>query len=372
MKILTQKFLALFLALFMTQTVIHAEYLDQAVPPAKKFDWMELKSGEWLKGEFIEIFSGDVVFDSDEMGVLTFDIDDVKLIVTKGTATVSIEDQYEPVEGKILFEDGKLNINKEDGSVITIESMQIASAAGGEDKESSYWSANIMLGLDAMSGNTQQVTATIQAHTQRRSSDTRMIADYLSTYTKVDGNITTANSNRFSTSFDIYQTAHFFWRPAYAEYFRDPFRNIDQRYTYALGVGYDILYTPSVNWSVSTGPGYQHENYTNPVLNRTADNNFSNFGTPIIYLNTNFDYEIVKDVDFLITYSMYYQTHDEGTYIHHAIAALNTEFINDLVFNISFIWDRTESPQSFINDAGVKETPAKDDFKSVLSLGYSY
>ena len=372
MNIVTQKFLVLFMALFMTQSLAHAEFLNQGVPPAKTFDWMELQSGEWLKGTFKEVQQGDVVFDSEEMGVLTFDISDVKQIVTQGKATVSIEGLDEPVEGKMVFENGTFNITKDDGSAINVENSQISSIAGGENKESSYWSANIMLGLDVMRGNTDQTTATVQAHAQRRSSDTRLIADYLSTYTKVDGNITAADSNRISSSFDIYQTAHFFWRAAYGEFLRDPFQNIEQRYTVAVGVGYDLLYTANANWSVTAGPGYQRENYSNAVLDRAADGNISDFSSPVLYFNSTFDYDIAKDVDFFFTYNMYYQTEEAGTYIHHAIAGLNTELINNLIFNVSVIWDKTATPQSFIDTVGVVQTPEQDDFKTVVSLGYSY
>ena len=372
MKIITQKFLVLFLAFFMTQSVIHAEFLNQGVPPAKTFDWMELQSGEWLKGSFEEIQSGDVVFDSEEMGVLTFDLADVKQIVTMGKSTVKIEEQDEPVEGKMTFENGKFSFLKDDGSAVNIETAQVASVAAGENKESSYWSANILLGLEVMSGNTEQVTATVQGHVQRRSADTRFIADYLSSYTEVDTNTTTANSIRVSSSFDIYQTAHFFWRAAYGEFYRDPFQNIEQRYTVAVGVGYDILYTPSTNWTITAGPGYQRENYSNDILNRTAEGNVSDFSSPVVYFNSSFEYDIMKDVDFYFTYNMYYQTEEAGTYIHHSIVGLDTEFVNDLVFNVSFIWDKTANPQSFIDDLGVIQTPKQDDFMTMISLGYSY
>ncbi len=372
MKILTQKFLVLFLALFMTQSVIHAEFLNKGVPPAKTFDWMELKSGEWLKGEFIEIYSGDVIFDSDEMGVLAFDIDDVKQVITKGVATVSIEGQDDPVEGKIVFENSQFKITKEDGSTIEVHTSQIASIAGGEDTESSYWSASVMLGLDVLSGNTEQVNLSAQAHAQRRSSDTRLTMEFLSNYSEVDNNITTANSTRASGSFDIYQTAHFYWRAGHIEFLRDPFQNIDQRYTYAVGVGYDILYTPKTNWNITAGPGYQTESYKTAVLNRSADANISDFDTPIVYLNTHFDYEVATDVDFIVNYDMYYQTEKVGTYLHHAIASLETEMINDLIFNVSFIWDKTASPQSYIDDLGAVQTPEQDDFQTTVSLGYSY
>jgi putative salt-induced outer membrane protein YdiY len=372
MKVISQKKFLLFLTLFLMQISVYAEHLDKGVPPAKKFDWMELDSGEWLKGRFEEIHKGNVIFDSEEMGVLIFDLGDVDQILTKGKTTVNIDDHDEPVIGKMVFKNEKFTIISDDGTVVNIKSTQIASAANGEDIESSYWSANILFGMDVMSGNTDQVTATVQAFVQRRSSDTRLRADYLGTYTRVDNNITAADSNRFSTFFDIYQTAHFFWRAGYGEFFRDPFQNIEQRYTVTAGVGYDILHMLNMNWSITVGPGYQRENYSSPVLNRAGDTNLSGLSTPVVYFNTSYNYDIAKDVDFLAIYSMYYQTKKSGTYIHHAIATLNTEFINDFIFNISFIWDRTATPQSFIDTSGLKQTPEKNDYKSVVSLGYSY
>ena len=35
-------------------------------PPDDKFDWLQLNSGEWLKGEFKVLYDYEVEFDSDE------------------------------------------------------------------------------------------------------------------------------------------------------------------------------------------------------------------------------------------------------------------------------------------------------------------
>ena len=44
------------------------------------FDWIELTNGEWLKGEIISMYDRELEFDSDELGDLTFDFDDIKEI----------------------------------------------------------------------------------------------------------------------------------------------------------------------------------------------------------------------------------------------------------------------------------------------------
>jgi hypothetical protein len=37
------------------------------------FDWIRLPSDEWLKGEILHMYDDELEFDSDELGVLSFD-----------------------------------------------------------------------------------------------------------------------------------------------------------------------------------------------------------------------------------------------------------------------------------------------------------
>ena len=42
-----------------------------------EYDWVQLSSGEWLKGELISMYREELEFDSDELGLLVLDWDDV-------------------------------------------------------------------------------------------------------------------------------------------------------------------------------------------------------------------------------------------------------------------------------------------------------
>ena len=42
-------------------------------PMPDAFDWIQLTSGEWLKGELIALYDGSLEFDSDELDNLTLD-----------------------------------------------------------------------------------------------------------------------------------------------------------------------------------------------------------------------------------------------------------------------------------------------------------
>ena len=383
MKRMLQALLTLLVTLLMTQSLLQAEYLENATPPAKDFDWMELESGEWLKGEFNSMYSGDVEFDSDEFDVVTFELEDVKQIITKGTSVISLNRErtslthvYAQIKhrkidmneiiGKIIYKDKQFSVILPDGSIRPVPMEDIASISGGEPTERNYWSASIFFGIDVLTGNSQQITATAKAFVQRRTASTRFIANYINTYTEVDRNTTTADNNRFNSSFDFYQTAHFYYRLASVEYLRDPFRNIASKYTLAIGVGYDIIYTPSTDWSLTAGPGYQYTSYSD--YNPNDPNSVEYADTPLFFLNSRFNTEVTNDIDFIINYNAYFVNTDSGRYSHHAEVALETEIINDFTVDVSVFWDRTEEPIAFSNGS----KPEKNDFKTMLAIGYSY
>lgn len=55
-----------------------------APPEDKKFDWIQLNSGEWLKGKIKVMYNYTLEFDSDELDLLELDMDDVKQIAPAG------------------------------------------------------------------------------------------------------------------------------------------------------------------------------------------------------------------------------------------------------------------------------------------------
>jgi len=376
---LSRAFNKLIVVLLMMQSFSYAEYLENAVPPAKDFDWMELKSGEWLKGEFKSIYSNEVEFDSDEFDLVKFDLDDVRQIITKGYATVNLNRKLPRITeiyngstrysderiipGKLKYANNQFTITLIDGTTRVLHEHDIASIASGEPKESNYWSASIFFGLDVIAGNSEQVTMTAKANVQRRTAATRFMADYLGTYTQIDGNNTTADNNRISSSFDIYQSSHLYLRAIAYGYLRDPFQNIADRHTVGIGIGYDIIYTPKTDWSVTMGPGYQHTNFFANDVNESSSAN-----TPLFFLDTKYDTELTNEIDFIINYNMAIVNEASGTYIHHAEISLETELIKDLDFDVSLFWDRTRDPIAF--DNGTK--PEKNDFKTIIALGYTY
>ena len=50
------------------------------VPPEDGFDWIQLKSGEWLKGQLKAMQQRQIEFDSEELNDLTFDWKDIRQV----------------------------------------------------------------------------------------------------------------------------------------------------------------------------------------------------------------------------------------------------------------------------------------------------
>jgi len=370
----------LLLSFIIVSSLLNAEYLENTqIPKDTKSDWMELKSGEWVRGEFKGMYSGEIEFDSDKFDLVKFDIEDVKQISTVGNSTINLNRDMpnltdilklstlnsgdNELTGNLKFEDNKFIIKLQDGTIKILSTNNIASISAGELKESNYWSASFFLGVDLLSGNTEQVTITGKASAERRTSLTRFRADYLSTYTEVDSSVTTADNNRLTGSFDLYQTNHFYWRLVSFEYIRDPFKNIGAKYTLGVGLGYDILYTDTIDWSVTLGASYQHTDYSDVQANENAT-----VSSGLMFLDTRYKQEITSNIDFLINYNMHLLDEESGRYVHHVETSLETEIINDFTVGISLFWDRVELPVAFADGA----VPGKDDFKTMLAIGYSY
>ena len=70
------------------------------VSPDDDYDWVQLISGEWLKGELIGVFNDEVEFDSDILEDLKIDEEDVSRILSPRTLAVRIEG-HELMRGKV-------------------------------------------------------------------------------------------------------------------------------------------------------------------------------------------------------------------------------------------------------------------------------
>ncbi len=356
---------------------------DQFAPPAdKKFDWIQLNSGEWLKGEIKVMYNYTLEFDSDKLSLLKLDMDDVKQIRTAGHQRILVQRgnrETEVLQGKLIVNGEQLKLLSNDEE-IDLERTSLISIAGGSARERDNWSGNVAFGLSLRGGNTETTDINTSARVRRRTAESRLSAYYVANYSKattVDdatgekSTTKTADSQRLTGYGDWFFTSRLYWKVINAEWYRDPFVNIQNQYSVNTAVGYDVVRTSRTEWTFNAGAGYQRTRFDS-VLTGEDDTSDSPFGT----ISTRLDHEINGDLDFLIEYSARFLNRESGTYTHHVISTLSYDLMADLDLNVSFIWDRIEDPTASESDDGsggtIVTVPEQDDYQIVVGVAYTF
>ena len=333
---------------------------ESALPPTDKFDWVQTTSGEWLKGELKQLYSGSLEFDSDEFDLQTLDWDDVAQVRAHGTKRISIDTPEGPITviGEIVITRDKVIVDTVEGTK-EFDRSQLISVTPGATSEWDNWSAKIDLGLNFTRGNSDQTEYSMKLNVKRLTPDNRFVVDYLGNIT-TSNNVKSVNNHRLSGFFDIFAAKEYFWRPVLFEYFRDPFQNIDYRTTIGAGGGYHIIDTPKTTWNVSGALGYRATRF---VSVQPGDS--QKVTTPALIGSTFYDTALTKTIDFNTRYNFSIVNQESGTYTHHAIATVEIELTSILDFDISFVWDRTQDPQTRADGT----VPKQDDFQLLFTLG---
>ena len=337
--------------------VVQNQPWEPPPPPPDDFDWIQLTSGEWLKGKLKVLYEKRLEFDSEELGLLEFDWEDVKQVRGHGILSARFVGPF-TVEGVLQITEDKvfLTVGEEKQE---FKRDQLVAIAPGAPREIDYWSAKISLGLNVTKGNTDQLQYSTIANIKRRTSATRFIIDYLGNFTKSEG-VETVNNQRLNSYFDIFKTRKYFFRPFFGEYYADPFQNIDRRFTVGAGMGYHIIDTSKTQWDVAGGPAYQTTRFSGVEPGRDSSES-----TPAFVVGTEFNTELTKTVDFDYQYRFQLMNEESGRYTHHMVAAFETELTGWLDFDVSLIWDRIQEPQPRTDGS----VPKQDDYYMIFSLG---
>jgi putative salt-induced outer membrane protein YdiY len=343
-------------------------------PTPSGYDWIELKSGEWLKGEFKAMYDRKLEFDSKKLKLQTFSFEDVLQIRTYRVVTVSItvdDDKNSgllglkqptiEVVGILRMNGQKVLIIRGDGQ-LEFQRKNIISIAYGGESERDHWSGKITFGLDVRKGNSEKADYTASAKIQRRTSRTRLQLDYLGNIFNTS-NKETANNHRINESFDVFVTKQFYYTPVFSEYLMDKYQNIRNQYILGVGIGYTLIDTKRVDWDVSGGPAILYVQYETVEEGRDDSSR-----TAALELSTFYDLEVTRQVDFIFSYKLTFSQKDAGTYKHHMVSTLENELTSWLDVDITITWDYTLDPEPSED----KSVPKQSDLQFLVSLGIEF
>ena len=335
-------------------------------PPDTEFDWIQLGSGEWLKGEIKSIYDYQMEFDSDELGLLKIDLEDIKQVRTSRVEAVRFQEPDNGNSPSTAF--GLLTIDEDKVTVgtgpdaRTIERSDIISVAKSAERERDLWTGSFSLGANVRSGNSDLTDSSIQARAERRRAVSRYVAEYLGNFSSAEG-VETSNNHRLTTYFDSFRSTRTYWRMIYLEYVQDKFRNIQHQATVNTGIGYDIIRSSKKDWDITASVGGLYKQFVSVEPGNEIDNL-----SPALGLGTRYDQEVTSWLDFLFDYRLQVVDEENGSLIHHLLTKISTEFVADLDFEVSLVWDRVRIPQPEADGT----VPSQDDFRTIFGIAYEF
>jgi putative salt-induced outer membrane protein YdiY len=356
--------LALLVAVTMTAGSIAAEEKEDWTPEPPmpdEWDWVQMTSGEWLKGEIKVLYRDSLEFDSDEFDLLSLDWDDVQQVRSGRPMQVRFTDGTTAV-GKILYDGKTVRVLGEDWKDLEFAHDQVLTIIAGEPKEVNYWSGKVSLGFNVRRGNSKVSEYNAKLNFKRRTVKTRLTLDYIGNYNNTEDE-EVANNHRASAGWDIFITDRMYVQAVFGEYFRDPFQNVADRYTVGAGIGYTLVDTTKITWEIVGGPAYQYTEFAS--VEPDADD-FN--ATPALVAATIYDHELTGWMDFLFEYRFQFVNEESGQYNHHMVTGFETEITSLLDFDVTFVWDRIEKPRP--DEDGL--VPFQDDVRLIVGLGLDW
>lgn len=337
-----------------------AKKWTETYPVSVNADWLQLKSGEWLRGRIIILQKDSLEFDSDELDDLVIKWKNVKYLKSYEPYSLRFESQVNTrITGVVEIIKDKVHV-KTDYEDQTFDRSDLLTIASGKETEISYWKNKVTFSINVRKGNTDQTDFTGKITAKRRTIFSRLVLDYLGNFTEVE-DAETINNHRLNQTYDRFLSRDLFWTPIFSELFRDPFQNIDKRVTVGIGVGYSIINTNITEWDISAGPALQRTKFAS--VQQGTDQLDSSF---TIALGTNFDTELNTKVDLEGLYSITLGDEETGNYSHHSLLTVETELTAKLDFDVTVVWDHVRSPVADENG----KIPQQDDFRIMIGLGY--
>src|SRR5262249_34356365 len=116
-------------------------------------DWIQLISGEWLRGELKYVQDKKVEFDSDELKDLTLDLKDVTQIYPFKPMYTKFE-RGEQLFGTVSLSNNLVRVTGPEQAELS--RAQLTGITPGGKREINFWSGKLSINANYQSGNTKQ------------------------------------------------------------------------------------------------------------------------------------------------------------------------------------------------------------------------
>lgn len=327
-------------------------------PIAGEKDWVQLSSGEWLRGT-IDLFRDlTLEFDSDDLDDLKIDWEDVAAFRSPRLLTFVFAGNR-VVAGTSSMRDSVIRISTESG-IQEFPRTELLSIIEGKPKELNFWSAKASIGITARAGNTDQQDMNAIVRIKREATRSRLNINYDGNFGEVDS-VQTINNHRGAINVNIFISRKFFVTPAAFDIYADKFQNIDYRTTIAAGGGYYIFRQSKIDWSVGLGGGYQVTRYLSV---EAGTDQVEKSGAVIP--NMKLEADVTDDIELVFEYKSIIGAKDSKTTNHHTMIFMTIDFFREIFeLSLGFTWDHVNDPRATAGGY----VPKRDDYRLVFGFG---
>jgi putative salt-induced outer membrane protein YdiY len=324
-----------------------------------KWEWVLLNTGEWLKGTIDAIRDDEMEFDSDKFDKVTLKMKDVVETHSSRVDTFVFTNQRVFVGVGRITKD-KVIIQSESG-LVTLPRTQFISLAVGDRNELNLWSGNVNAGVSASSGNTDQVTANIQASLKRRGAFLRLDTNYYGNLGKSDG-VTNIDNQQLLFEADLFIRDRLFLIPAVFEYYTDTFANIKLRVRPGAGIGYQLARRSTLEWQITGVAQYQRVEYESTFDQSPLSESFA------ATLASHARWDITDDITFTGNYSVTIPTTQSSKPDQQGIFKLEVDITQYVTLNTTLNWTRIGDPTEQADGS----TPEPNDISLSVGLGLDF
>jgi len=330
-------------------------------PSKKNWDWVQLTSDEWLKGEIKYLRNYTLEIDSDELDDLKFAWRKVKVVKSPRYMSMLLENQS-TISGPVMIKDNQVVVKSGERFAVFPRNKLMTIVPGGKS-EKSYWSGKLSLGATVRSGNTDQVDTNLGFDIRRRAPRSRFSADYMGAFGSLNG-VETVNNQRFTTRFDLYIAPRWFVTPVALELYADAFQNIELRTTPLAGAGYYILKKgldrQSVcDWDITGLAGYRVTRF------QSGEEPSS---TATVGFITNVDWDLTEKLELKFDYDIQVGVPNTQDTNFNLTFTLEWDAWKDFELQMSFVWNYIGLPRP--DDNG--DTPLNSDFRMVFGIAWDF
>ena len=241
---------------------------------------------------------------------------------------------------------------------ISFPRTELLAILPGEDREIDRWGLRLGAGLDANTGNTEQVSLNASASIRREDKTTRAEIGYAGTFGSVNGE-ENINRQRIDTSLEYFFSKRFYLVVFAMPVTYDKFQNIQARIAPAAGPGWQIFDGSDFEWAVDAGAGYQYTQFISvPVGQPEAVND------ALLRISTTLKWDILSDLELKLRHETTFVPTEPGLTNLYTRAALKYEITWLLKLETAVVHNRVWDPIPTFDGT----TPDPDDLQIILGF----